>query len=139
MNLEEYLAKVIEEESDKLILRYHAYHNTLHYEHARNEKRISDPPRKSIKIPDYWQEDRKFNPFYVKRKSKSIARSISKKISEQTYEPNPPHIKNILKPNGGVRPVMVYQIPDAAVSKIYYNRLLAKNKHRADSSSKCTR
>lgn len=79
MNLEEYLCSIIEEESDKLILRYHAYHNGLHHEHVRNTKRLSNPPKKTIKTPDYWKEDKKFNPFYVKKKSKSIARSIAKK------------------------------------------------------------
>jgi RNA-directed DNA polymerase len=63
MNLEEYLCKVIEEESDKLILRYHAYHNALHHEHVRNTKRIANPPAKAIKKPNYWNVDKKFNPF----------------------------------------------------------------------------
>lgn len=135
MNLQENLVKVIEKESDKLILRYHAYHNALHLEHKRNKKRISNPPPKLIKAPDYWQKDEKFNPFYVKRKSKAIARSIAKKIAEQIYEPFPPHIKNIPKPAGGYREIAIYQIPDAAVSKIYYERLLAKNKHRFSSFS----
>ncbi len=135
MGLEEYLRQIIEEEANKLILRYHAYHNSLHHEYVRNKKRISDPPTKSIKSPDYWRNDEKFNPFYVKRKSKSIARSIARKISEQTYKPNPPHMKEIPKLSGGKRSVAVYQIPDAAVSRIYYNRLLAKNKHRFSSFS----
>jgi len=135
MNSEEYLCKVIEEESDKLILRYHAYHNGLHHEHVRNKKRLSNPPKKIIKTPDYWKEDKKFNPFYVKKKSKSIARSIAKKIADKTYKPYSPHIKKIPKAGGGSRDVSIYQIPDAAVSKIYYNRLLAKNKHRFSSFS----
>jgi len=130
MNLEEYLCKVIEEESNKLILGYHAYHNALHHEYVRNTKRISNPPPKTIKKPSYWNIDKKFNPFYVKKKSKSIARSITKKISDKTYKPLPPHIKEIPKVGGAIRKVSIYQIPDAAVSKIYYNRLLAKNKHR---------
>jgi RNA-directed DNA polymerase len=135
MNLEEYLRKTIVEESNKLILRYHAYHNALHHEHLRNEKRISNAPPKSIKTPDYWQQDSKFNPFYVKRKSKSIARSIAEKISTGTYKPHAPHIKKIPKPGGGERSLAIYQIPDSAVSKIYYDRLLAKNKHRFSSFS----
>ena len=135
MNLEEYLCKVIEEESDKLILRYHAYHNALHHEHSRNTKRISNPPKKSVKKPSYWSLDKKFNPFYVKKKSKSIARSIAQKISDKTYKPKPPHIKEVPKASGGIRKVSIYQIPDAAVSKIYYSRLLAKNKHRFSSFS----
>jgi RNA-directed DNA polymerase len=135
MNLEEYLSKVIEEESDKLIHRHHAYHNGLHLEHLRNVKRLSNPPEKHIKQPGHWKIDKKFNPFYVKKKSKSIARSISKKISANTYIPSVPHIKKIPKAGGGTREISIYQIPDKAVSKIYYNRLLAKNKHRFSSFS----
>lgn len=135
MTLEEYLNTVIIEEADKLILRYHAYHNNLHHEYQRNNKRISNPPPKIIKIPDYWKEDNKFNPFYVKRKSKSIAKSIAKKILDRTYKPYSPYIKEIPKKGGGIRKVSIYQIPDSAVSKIYYNRLLSKNKHRFSSFS----
>lgn len=135
MNLEEYLDKVIREESDKLILRYHAYHNALHLEHLRNKKRISNAPRKKVMKPDYWQIDKKFNPFYVRKKSKSIARSIANKISEQTYKPHPPYIKQIPKASGGNRKIAIYQIPDSAVSRVYYDRLLAKNKHRFSSFS----
>jgi RNA-directed DNA polymerase len=80
MNIQEYLAKVIDEESDKLIFRYHAYHNALHFEFLRNKKRIANAPPKQIMKPDYWAQDKKFNPFYVKKKSKSIARSIAKQI-----------------------------------------------------------
>jgi hypothetical protein len=135
MNLEEYLCSIIDEESDKLILRYHAYHNTLHHEHVRNKKRILNPPAKTVKKPDYWDDEKKFNPFYVKKKSKSIARSITRKILDRTYTPLALYIKEIPKAGGGVRKVSIYQIPDAAVSKIYYNRLLAKNKHRFSSFS----
>ena len=130
MSLEEHLQRVIEEEADKLILRYHAYHNALHVESARQSKRVSNAPKKVVRRPDYWSEDRKFNPFYVKRKSKSIAHSIASKIANNAYVPNKPYIREIDKTGGGSRQVSIYQIPDSAVSKIYYNRLLAKNKHR---------
>lgn len=135
MNLEEYLCQTIKEESDKLILRYHAYHNALHLEFMRNKRRLANPPLKAIKKPDYWDGDRKFNPFYVHRKSKSIAKAIAKKISTHTYIPHPPYIKEIPKTGGGIRSVSIYQIPDAAVSRVYYNRLLSKNKHRLSSFS----
>lgn len=135
MNLEEYLTQIINEESDKLILRHHAYHNALHLEHLRNKKRIADTPKKSVLKPDYWVLDKKFDPFYVRKKSKSIARSIAKKISEQTYKPHRPHVKEIPKATGGYRKIAIYQIPDAAVSRVYYDRLLAKNKHRFSSFS----
>lgn len=130
MRFEAYLSQVIAEEAEKLIQRYHAYHNWLHVEHVRHSKRIQDPPRKTVRQPDYWAVDRKYNPFYVRSKSTSIARSIARKLADQTYVPNEPYIKRIPKVSGGERQVAVYQIPDAAVSKIFYQRLLAKNKHR---------
>jgi len=132
---EEHLERVIAEESDKLIQRYHAYHNALHVEHVRNLKRISNAPPKVVEVPDYWKQDLKFNPFYVRSRRKSIARSITKKLASGSYIPNDPYIKKIPKHGGGVRKVAVYQIPDAAVSRIFYERLLEKNKHRFSSFS----
>ncbi|MEM1145198.1 MAG: hypothetical protein AAGI88_21675 [Pseudomonadota bacterium] len=135
MRFEEHLERVITEESLKLIQRYHAYHNALHIEHRRNLRRINNAPPKVVEVPDYWLQDRKFNPFYVKSRSKSIARSITKKLSAASYVPRGPHIKDIPKHGGGMRKVAVYQIPDAAVSRIFYERLLEKNKHRFSSFS----
>lgn len=135
MRFQEHLERVIEEEANKLILRYHAYHNAVHAEHERNRKRISNPPPKLVLTPDYWAKDVKFNPFYVRRRRHSIARSITRKIANRQYSPKEPHIKEIPKSSGGTRAVTIYQIPDAAVSRVYFERLLAKNKHRFSSFS----
>jgi RNA-directed DNA polymerase len=132
---ENYLASVISEESEKLILRYHAYHNALHIEHCRNKKRIANAPPKVIERPDYWARDPKFNPFYVKSNRKSIARSITRKLATKSFVPNDPYVKQIPKKDGGHREVAIYQIPDAAISRIFYERLLEKNKHRFSSFS----
>lgn len=135
MNLEKQIEKYIREEAEKLIERHHTYHNALHKEHERLAKRVNNAPPKIIKVPSYWSLDPKFNPFYVRRKAKSIARSISKKIKDQTYTPQEPHLKEIDKAGGGKRKLTIYQIPDAAVSQLFYARLLAKNKHRFSSFS----
>jgi hypothetical protein len=135
IRFEKHLEDVIAEESDKLIQRYHAYHNALHVGHIRNLKRMANAPQKVVEVPDYWQYDRKFNPFYVRSRRKSIARAITTKLAAGSYVPNDPHIKEIPKHGGGVRKVSVYQIPDAAVSRIFYERLLEKNKHRFSSFS----
>lgn len=72
MDLEKQLEKVIKEEAEKLISRYHEYHNHLHLEYERNKKRLGNSvPDKIIYKPDYWSIDRKFNPFYVRKKHKS--------------------------------------------------------------------
>lgn len=136
MSLENQLVNVIKSEAEKLIKRYHEYHNRLNLEHQRNEKRLGlNAPLKQVHRPDYWLRDKKFNPFYVRKKHKSIARAIAKQIEERTYKPNEPYIKIVPKSGGGVRKVSIFQIPDAAVSKLFFNRLLAKNKHRFSSFS----
>jgi len=132
---EDYLCSVIKEEAEKLTERYHSYHNFLHLEHQRNQARVDDAPEKVIKKPDYWSQDKKFNPFYVRKKRKSIAKSITRKLADGTYRPCEPHQKEIDKLGGGKRVLSIYQLPDVAVSRIFYERLLAKNKHRFSSFS----
>jgi len=136
MNFEQQLTMLLLEESNKLIKRFHEYHNRIHLESKRKAVRLgSSRPSKVIHTPDYWEIDKKFNPFYVKAKRKSIARSITKRITNRTYKPNDPHLRETPKSDGGMREVTIYQIPDAAVSKLFFNRLLNKNKHRFSSFS----
>lgn len=135
MTLELQLEKIISEEATKHIDRFHAYHNGVHAAYERNKKRVTDTPEKIIEVAEQWSIDRKFNPFYVRRKAKSIARSIATKIQDGVYFPNAPFQKKIPKASGGTRELTIFQIPDAAVSRYFYSRLLAKNKHRFSSFS----
>lgn len=133
MSLEKQLIKYIEAEAEKLTNRHHAYHNALHLEHMRKSKRLGSVESKILKTPQYWSQDKKFNPFYVNKNKKQIARSIANKILDGTYKPNIPAHMEIPKPSGGFRNVTIYQIPDAAVSTLFYQQLLKKNKHRFSS------
>jgi len=130
MSFESDLQKAIEVEAEKLISRFHRYHNRLERAHQMEKKRVRDVAPKVIKEPPYWTTDRKFNPFYVSSHSKAIARSMIGKIRNGTYKPFPPVTRSIPKPMGGQRTVTVFQIPDAALSNVLYRELLAKNKHR---------
>ncbi|MER2022088.1 MAG: reverse transcriptase domain-containing protein [Stenotrophomonas sp.] len=129
----EVLAQAIRDESRKLILRYEAYQNNLHRDWLRNCKRTGLALQKEVRRPEYWGRDRKFDPFYCHARSLPIARSIVKKISAGWYIPNDPFEKEIPKQSGGTRRLRIYQVPDAAVSRLLYGRLLAKNKHRFSS------
>lgn len=135
LNFREELLQAIEAEAKKLSLRHHAYHNALELEHRRVVKRLRSAPPKKIQTPSEWATERKFNPFYVHKHRKSIAKSISQKIISGTYTPNNPITRSIRKPDGGTRTISVYQIPDAAVSALFYKKLLRKNKHRFSGSS----
>lgn len=130
MQLVDEIREAIEIEAKKIGQRYHAYHNALEIEHQRLIKRIKNPPAKQVFTPHEWSIDPKFNPFHVAKHSKSIARSITKKIIDYSYVPNPPHVRSIAKSGGGVREISVFQIPDAAVSAYFYKNLLGKNRHR---------
>lgn len=136
MELYEQITKYIEKEAEKLISRHHAYHNALHIENKRKKERSSSPTNLKTAIkPAHWSQDKKFDPFYVKKHAKTIAYSIADKIKSHTYEPFEPAKNKVAKPSGGYREVAMYQIPDAAISTFFYHRLLRKNKHRFSSFS----
>lgn len=127
----ETLEKAIKAEALKLIERYETYHNHLHLDWGRAIKRTGLKSPKIVMKPTYWSVDRKFDPFYCKSKARAIARSISRSIENGTYHPKTPFEKEIPKASGGNRTLRIYQVPDAAVSRLLYSRLLAKNKHRS--------
>jgi RNA-directed DNA polymerase len=133
MNLEGRLVEAISDEARKLILRHHAYHNALELEHQRKQKRKLGVAQKSVKVPGVWTQDRKFDPFYVYSRRRNIARSVARKMASGTYIPSPPEKKQIPKSSGGFRTVTMYQIPDQAVSRLIYEQLLRKNRHRLSS------
>lgn len=133
MTLEQQLVEEIAAEAEKLCQRYHAYHNALHLEHHRKRRRLTGVPPKIVKTPEQWAVDRAFDPFYVNKRRRQIARSIAAKISDGSYAPEPPHRFDVPKPSGGFRSVSVYRIADAAVSRFFYRQLLRKNRHRFSS------
>lgn len=133
MGLESILVREISKECDKLIKRYHNYHNHMHLEYLRDSKRLNKVKDKYLKEPDYWTTNKGCNPFYVKKNINVIAHSIAKKITERKYQPLSPSTFEILKENGSLRPIVVYPIADNVVSKLFYKRLLKKNKHRFSS------
>lgn len=128
--MEKALFYAITREAKEHAERYQNYHNYLHIEYSRNEKRLIKLPPKHVKIPKEWLSDKKFNPFYVLKHSAQISKSIAKKILNQTYHPVKPFLKYIPKAGGGFRPISIYQLPDSAVSDKFYHDLLRKNKHR---------
>lgn len=135
MSFEKKLLIEIEKECNKLINRFHLYHNTLDQEFVRNNKRFKNVPVKEIKRPAYWETNRGCDPFYVRKHRKAIAKSIFNKIKNRKYCPFTPVTVKIPKKDGGERSVCIYEIADATVSRLFYRRLLDKNKHRFSSFS----
>jgi RNA-directed DNA polymerase len=115
---------------------FQKYHNNIELIYQREKRRVKNPGKKEIKIPEEWLVDNKHNPFYVLKHQKQIAKSIFNKLINGTYKPFEPYLKQIPKKNSSkTRSVHIFQIPDEAVSNYFYNRLLSKNKHRFSSFS----
>lgn len=115
--------KILEDDIRKLAVelknRFELYHNYLQLWLERKTKIYTDPPQKTVKFPEEWARDKKFNPYYILKNSSKIAKSLSKKILSGKYEPHPHYVKSIPKPNGnGYREISIYQIQDSAVSDI---------------------
>ena len=85
---------------------------------------------KVIKFPAYWRCDQGFDPYHVRKHYESIAYAIRKSLASYSYEPRPAVIHEIPKAGGGVRQLSVFQVADQAISKIIFNRLMAKNSSR---------
>lgn len=131
------MEKILQEDIEKISLqlkrRFEDYHNNLHLWYIRNSKNYTEFDPKYVNFPEEWNSDIKYNPYYVLKKKKQIAKSVSKNILSGKYEPNPPYVKQIPKPGGGTRDISIYQIQDSAVSYRIYKNLLIKNKHRFSS------
>jgi len=133
--MEKILFDDIKRQAIQIKERYELYHNNIERWHKRISNIYANPPEKVISIPSEWNEDDKFNPYYVLKRNKQISKSVSKKILDGSYSPNQPISKEIPKKGGGVRSLSIYQIQDSAVSYRMYKNLLQKNKHRFSSFS----
>ncbi|WP_242245425.1 reverse transcriptase domain-containing protein [Bacillus cereus group sp. BfR-BA-01330] len=130
------IEKHINQVAQRKAYEFQRYHNQIELMYQREKRRVKNPPKKEIKIPEEWLADKKHNPFYVLKHQKQIARSIFNKLINGSYRPFEPYLKRIPKKNSSkTRPVYLFQIPDEAVSNYLYNKLLDKNKHRFSSFS----
>ena len=77
--MEKFLLKDIENQALELRSKYQNYHNYLHLAHLRAKKKYSNPFIKDVRKPIEWDSDDKFNPFYVLKRKKQIAKAVSKK------------------------------------------------------------
>lgn len=134
--MEKILFEDIERQAIQIKERFELYHNNIELWHQRVSNNYTNPPKKVINTPIEWSYDPKFNPFYVLKRNKQIAKSVAKRVLDGTYKPNEPAEKKIPKKDGtGERSLSIYQIQDSAVSYRMYKNLLQKNKHRFSSYS----
>jgi RNA-directed DNA polymerase len=126
------LRNILRQECDKHVARHFDYLYQLHEDIGRKCVRLDAPISKQIIRPPYWAIDDRFNPFKVRvnRSLEKYSYTITKKIRNKTYEPATAVIQSIQKVGGGQRQICVFQLPDAALSRLVYKSLLKKNVNR---------
>jgi hypothetical protein len=70
---------------------------------------------------------RHFDPAHCARNANIIAKTVWKKVLDGTYEPLPAVKYQIPKPHGGVREIMAFAIPDAALANVVLRRTRDRN------------
>lgn len=126
--MEKQIQKEIEHQARKLLKRFQIDVWSKGKSQERYEKRSAKPATKTpIRIPDTWKLHPHFNPIYCIKHRRYLAKSIWAKLLEGKYAPQPALMHEIPKPSGGTRTVMVFSVPDAAVSGFFHKRLTKKN------------
>ncbi|WP_120216015.1 reverse transcriptase domain-containing protein [Sphingopyxis sp. EG6] len=127
--MEEVIRKEIERKARRILDKQrHTEHASI--KHAKRfTKRTGKPSTAAtLKDPSYWEYDTQFDPAYCIRHSKFLARVIWRKIQNGSYAPKPAILFKIPKPDGGVREIMQFAIPDSAIANIFHRKLTSRNK-----------
>lgn len=125
----------IREEASKLIRRHEMYMTNLAAEIRRKSIRSGLFSPKTIQTPSHWSVDKGFNPYYVRKHAKAIARAIERKLSTKTYAPMPAFQYEVPKPDGSLRKVSLFQVADSALSRLTFQRLMVKNARHFSAST----
>lgn len=129
MALQRWLERTIDGECAKLISRHELYAKRLAEELVRRQRRTTTavaPLR--VHRPTYWSDSPGFNPYAVRRRQSATAHSMRAKLLDGVYRPRNPSLYSIPKPDGGTRPISVFQVADNAVSRFVYKSIWRKNR-----------
>ena len=126
------LIRELERECEKLIARHEDYLRQLHRESQRIRKQTGLAPPKNVLVPSYWNTHRNFNPYKTRssRRINTLAYGVSAAFLSESYRPKSALTYEVPKDNGSYRTTSVFQIPDAVLSRVVYQALLRKNRHR---------
>ncbi|MEK9786475.1 MAG: hypothetical protein VW546_10750, partial [Gammaproteobacteria bacterium] len=91
------------------------------------EKRTGLPGGSPKAPPTLAGVHKHFDPAHCARNANIIARTIWKKVLDGTYVPTPAVKYQIPKPQGGVREIMAFAIPDAALANVVLWRARERN------------
>jgi len=123
------IRNVLEQECSKHVQRHFDYLTQLHDYARRRSLREGTNYVKRVHHPRWWDLCPQFNPFKVRSKKKlnTYSETLAEKLRSRDYKPQPALIHHVPKKDGSLRRLNIFQIPDAAVSRLVYKSLLHKN------------
>jgi RNA-directed DNA polymerase len=128
--MEEAIKDAIERQAKKLIERYKRdSFVAIKYQRRFRLRTGQDPAQGREAEPMMWKISPHFNPLYCIKHSRYLAKTIWKKILERKYEVTPAVKFEIPKDSGGVREIMLFSIPDAAIANLFNRKLRDRNKN----------
>jgi RNA-directed DNA polymerase len=129
------IEETIRAEAAKLIRRHEMYMSNLAAEVRRRSARSGLASQKMILTPAHWSVATGFNPYHVRKHVKAIARSLERQLATRQYAPRPAFQYSVPKPDGTLRRVSLFQVADSALSKLTFQRLMAKNARHFSASA----
>jgi RNA-directed DNA polymerase len=123
------LHRTLSEECDKHVQRYFGYLRELNDYAERRSKREGAPFKKIILPRKWWNLAPQFNPFKVRvaKQLNTYAHTLAEKLRRDEYKPKAALVRRIRKSDGTLRELNIFQLPDAALSRLVYKSLLRKN------------
>lgn len=126
--MQEKIEAEIVHQARKLLRRHRSSLGKISKYRDRFKKRTGNDPLVSReKEPSIWKVHPHFNPIYCIKHSKYLSKVIWKKLQNGSYEPIPAIEYQIPKPNGDKRQIMVFSIPDGAVSALFHRQITNRN------------
>jgi RNA-directed DNA polymerase len=125
----------IREEAAKLIRRHEMYMSNLAAELRRKSIRSGLPVPKKILRPSHWSVANGFNPYYVRKHARAIARTMERTLASREYEPRPAFQYQVPRPDGTMRKVSLFRVADSALSRLIFARLMEKNARHFSASA----
>ena len=126
--MERLIEQEVVREAQKRLARYsqQTYYSQK-YQKAYTKRTGKMGKSRKAGLPNSWTFDPHFDPRYCINHSKFIAKGIWNSLCLGTYQPRPSLRRAYPKPDGGVRYIDAFSVPDAAIASIFLRNLRRRN------------
>lgn len=126
--METFISKAIKAEAKKRLQKHFEKVRSVQIYRKKFASRTGQPADISTpKLPNQWSLQKHFDPAYCNKHAKFIAKGLWASLKNGTYQPAPSFRVSVPKSAGGYRDLDMFSIPDAAVAKVFHEKLRVRN------------